>query len=135
MRKGRFAVLLALILIFSVLASGCLGGGGGGVKEKIKEKASSAIESYSESHASSSSYTESEGETGTGTETSTSAYSTWEEPWDAYHPPVQIDGNMYLITYVKYRLRVRKEEGGPPSTSTRWRRSAGIQRYTSTERR
>ncbi|ASI99254.1 hypothetical protein [Thermococcus celer] len=110
MRKGRFAVLLALILIFSVLASGCLGGGG--VKEKIKEKASSAIESYSESHASSSSYTESEGETGTGTETSTSAYSTWEEPWDAYHP-VQIDGNMYLITYVKYRLRVRKEEGGP----------------------
>lgn len=113
--KFVFAIFLAFLVFVSV--SGCIGGGGEKITETLKEKASSAIESYSESQTSSytqsesqSSYTESESETGT--ETTTSAYSTWEEPWDAYHP-VEIDGNRYLITYIKYHLRVRTEEGGP----------------------
>ncbi|WP_237266271.1 hypothetical protein [Thermococcus cleftensis] len=48
-------------------------------------------------------------ETPTDTET---GYASWQNPWDA-HNPVQIDGESYLITYIKYKLRVRTEEGGP----------------------
>ncbi|ASJ10412.1 hypothetical protein A3L12_03410 [Thermococcus sp. P6] len=108
MRRSRFVFAIFLTLLVFVSASGCIG------TETIKEKASSAIESYSESQTSSQtpSYTESETGTESETETSTSAYSTWEEPWDAYHP-VEIDGERYLITYIKYHLRVRTEEGGP----------------------
>ncbi|MCO6041838.1 hypothetical protein [Thermococcus alcaliphilus] len=112
MRKSKliFAVFLAFLVFVSI--SGCIGGGEK-LTETLKEKASSAIESYSESQSLSSteSYTESESETESYSETESTA-ATWEEPWDAYHP-VEIDGDKYLITYIKYYLRVRTEEGAP----------------------
>lgn len=107
MKKVRFVSAIFLAFLVFVSVSGCIGGEK--VTESLKEKASSAIESYSETQTSS--YTESETETEE-TETSTIAYSIWEEPWDAYHP-VEINGERYLITYIKYYLRVRTEEGGP----------------------
>jgi hypothetical protein len=46
MKKSGLSLALILVLIFGVIASGCLGG------DNIKEKASSAIESYTEEHSS-----------------------------------------------------------------------------------
>ncbi|NJE03735.1 hypothetical protein E3E27_06270 [Thermococcus sp. MV11] len=119
--RGLIAIFLATLIFVGV--SGCLGGGG--------EESPTASESYTEGeHAT----TPGAGETGgttsggyttesptqsgttttemeTPTETET-GYASWQNPWDA-HNPVQIDGESYLITYIKYKLRVRTEEGGP----------------------
>ena len=116
MRKFRAAFAVFLVFLIVVSISGCLGG------EKVKEKASSVIESQIEEQTSSEeSYTTPTEETTTGgggyttespTETETGEYASWANPWDAYNS-VEIDGQSYLISYVKYRLRIRTEEGGP----------------------
>ncbi|WP_052696210.1 hypothetical protein [Palaeococcus ferrophilus] len=112
MKRFRSLFVIFLVLLVFVGGSGCIGGGK--VTETIKEQASSAIESYTEGQ--SSSYTESPTqsytETQSQTETETGDYASWINPWDAYKP-VNIGGERYLITYVKYSLRIRKEEGAP----------------------
>ncbi|HII67926.1 MAG TPA: hypothetical protein HA302_08010 [Thermococcaceae archaeon] len=102
---------LALLLVGLVIISGCIGGEK--ITESIKEEASSAMESQTESQSESFTETEEYTTTESLSETSTEAQppAIWETPWDAYHP-VMIDGEQYLISYVKYYLRVRTEEGG-----------------------
>ncbi|KPU63798.1 hypothetical protein EP1X_00960 [Thermococcus sp. EP1] len=109
MRKIGYT--LALLLVGLVIISGCIGGEK--ITESIKEEASSVIESYTESQSESVTETEEYTTTESPPETSTEtqAPAIWETPWDAYHP-VTIDGEQYLIVYIKYYLRVRTEEGG-----------------------
>ncbi|WP_232461761.1 hypothetical protein [Thermococcus pacificus] len=100
-----------------VSVNGCLGGGGG---TTTSEQPSGGSQTTSQGGTSSGGYgtTESPGGTGTGTstgtttetETGTGEYASWADPWDAYNP-VDIDDQQYMITYVKYKLRVRTEEG------------------------
>ncbi|AIF70239.1 hypothetical protein PAP_09305 [Palaeococcus pacificus DY20341] len=102
--KGKYAIL-ALFIVGLVFVSGCIGGGEE-IKEKVKEEAESAVQSYTESYTSTEEYEESETYTETESESAT-----WVSPWDAYRP-IEIDGQKYMITYIKYHLRVRTEEGG-----------------------
>lgn len=101
MRKSDYT--LALLLVGLVIISGCIGGEK--ITERIKEEAGSVIESYTESQG------ESTTEPPPETFTETQAPAIWNSPWDAYHPVI-IDGEQYLIVYIKYYLRVRTEEGG-----------------------
>jgi len=87
MKNGKLAILLALILIFSVAASGCVGGGG-------------------EETSPSETYQESSGETHEANGGGESTVSTWQTPWDAYNP-VRINGQSYYITYIKYTFTVK----------------------------
>jgi len=89
-KNGKFAVLLALVLIFSVVASGCTGGGG----EEKTSPSETYPESSEETHETSSSI---------GGE---SSVSTWQTPWDAYNP-VQINDQNYYISYIKYTFTVK----------------------------
>ena len=119
-RKGKFAILLVLVLIFSVVAAGCLGGGGGegtttSQASEGGQTSSGGAGGSGGTTSSSGGYstTESPGGTGTTTPSETSTeYASWANPWDAYNP-VEIDGQSYLISYIKYYLRIRKEEGAP----------------------
>ncbi|MBO8175771.1 MAG: hypothetical protein H0Z18_10990 [Thermococcus sp.] len=103
--------LLAVFLIGLVFISGCIGGVKEKAVEEAKEKAESIAESYSESITQS--YTEESPseETPTETITETTEYATWANPWDLTNP-VKIGEETYLITYIKYKLKVRTEEGG-----------------------
>ena len=96
MKKLGLAMLLVAVLMFSVVASGCLGGGG---------NESSLSETYSESSGSGSSGGATGGTSGEGT-----ASATWETPWDAYNP-VNLNGEEYYITYIKYTFTVKTPEG------------------------
>ncbi|WP_240921971.1 hypothetical protein [Thermococcus sp. ES12] len=42
--------------------------------------------------------------------TDTTEYATWANPWDAYNP-VQVGGQSYYITYIKYTFTVKSSEG------------------------
>ena len=94
MGKQKFAILLISILIFGVIASGCLGGGN-----------ESPSGTYSESSQSGGTTT-SAGGTSEGEE----SRATWQTPWDAYNP-VQIGGGSYYITYIKYTFTIKGSEG------------------------
>ncbi|ALM76245.1 hypothetical protein [Thermococcus barophilus] len=103
--------LLVLFVAGLVLISGCIGGVKEKAVEEAKEKAESMIESYSQSLTQTyteESPTETEETTETTTETS---YTNWANPWDLTRP-INIDGKSYYITYIKYRFKVRSEEGG-----------------------
>ncbi len=92
--RGRILVpLLTLILISGVLTSGCLGGN------------TSQSETYSESSQSGGTPTSAGGTPGGG-----KSEITWQAPWNAYNP-VQIDGESYYITYLKYTLTIKGSEG------------------------
>lgn len=109
MKRSKSLFVIFLVFLVFVGGSGCIGGGN--VTETVKEKASSAIESYTESqHSSTESPTQSYTETQS--ETETEEYASWTNPWDAYRP-VNIGGESYLITYIKYSIKIRKEEGAP----------------------
>ncbi|ASJ03909.1 hypothetical protein A3L01_00435 [Thermococcus barossii] len=99
MRKAGLTLVLVFVLLFSVVASGCLGGGGG-------EK-SSPSETYSETHSEGGGETQQSSSPGGGEE---SGVSTWMTPWDAYNP-VQVGGQSYYITYIKYTFTVKSSEG------------------------
>ncbi|WP_457753658.1 hypothetical protein [Thermococcus sp.] len=103
--------LIGLLLIWLVFISGCIGGVKEKAVEEAKEKAESMIESYSQSLTQTyteETPTETEEVTETNTET---VYATWGNPWDLTKP-VKINGKSYYITYIKYRFKVRSEEGG-----------------------
>ena len=103
--------LLVLLLVGLVFIGGCIGGVREKAMQEAKEKAESMMESYSQSltqtHTEEAS-TETEDITQTPTET---VYATWANPWDLTRP-VEINGKSYYITCIKYRLKVRGEEGG-----------------------
>lgn len=104
--------LLVLLLVGLVFIGGCIGGVKEKAVEEAKEKAESMMESYSQSLTQT--YTEespTEETTTTSTSTETTAYATWESPWDLTRP-IKVNGKLYHITYIKYRLKVRSEEGG-----------------------
>lgn len=88
MGRKLVALVVVAVLLFGVVASGCIGG-----------KGSEISETYSES--SSSGGTESGGE---------STHASWETPWDAYNP-VKVDGDEYYITYIRYTFTVKTPEG------------------------
>ncbi len=100
MKKTSLAVFLMFVLLFGVVASGCLGGGGG------EEKTTSSSETYQESG--------SEGEGSTSTSSSGGSeetqVATWQTPWNAYSP-FQINGQPHYITYIKYTFTVKTSEG------------------------
>ncbi|NJE09202.1 hypothetical protein E3E31_11855 [Thermococcus sp. M39] len=98
--------LLALFLISLVFVSGCIGG----VKEKVIEGAKEKVESVAESYSKNQTYTESPSED-TSTAEETTEYATWTDPWDLTNP-IKIGGDSYIITYIKYKLKVRTEQGG-----------------------
>ncbi|GAB6102873.1 hypothetical protein JCM16138_20960 [Thermococcus atlanticus] len=90
MRKA-VALSLMLVMLFSIAAAGCLGGGGG---EKTPSPQSS-------------------GESGTasGEETSTQTQvATWSNPWDAYNP-ISVGSERSYITYIKYTFTIKTSEG------------------------
>ncbi|WP_297070573.1 hypothetical protein [Thermococcus sp.] len=99
MRKFGLAILLVAIVIFGIVASGCLGGSG---------NEGSTSETYSESSSSSGGSTG--GGTSGGSEETGTASATWESSWDAYNP-VNLNGESYYITYIKYTFTVKTPEG------------------------
>ncbi|WP_297523673.1 hypothetical protein [Thermococcus sp.] len=106
MRKPGLAILLVAVVVFGVVASGCLGGGNGGT---------SRSPSTSSSSESASSTSGSGGSSGAGggsetTESSGAVSATWETPWDAYDP-VMVNGEGYYITYIRYAFTVKTPEG------------------------
>ncbi|WP_223208990.1 MULTISPECIES: hypothetical protein [Pyrococcus] len=98
---GTLALLL--VLVFGMMVSGCVGGG------NIAETASSIIESYTNTE---STPKETSSEIPTETATETSEYASWSNPWDS-SKPIKVGNDLYLISYIKYKYRVRTEEGGP----------------------
>ncbi|WP_370456681.1 hypothetical protein [Thermococcus sp. MAR1] len=78
------------------MASGCLGGGN-----------ESPSGTYSESSQSGGATTSAGGTSSGGEESGTA---TWQTPWDAYNP-VQIGGESYYITYLKYTFTIKSSEG------------------------
>ncbi|NJE30434.1 hypothetical protein E3E38_05130 [Thermococcus sp. 18S1] len=120
MKKFGTVLAVFLVLLVFVSVSGCLGGGG----EESPTTSESLTDTGSQTTSAGTGGTTSGGEgysttespggttTETETETGTSEYASWANPWDAYNP-IQIDGEQYLITSIKYKLRIRTEEGGP----------------------
>ena len=92
MEKKGMALLVVFVLFFGVVAAGCLGGGGS------EESPSETYQENTNEGGGSPSSSPSAGE-----ETSTA---TWQTPWDAYNP-VQINGQSYYITYIKYTFTVK----------------------------
>jgi len=90
-RKGM-ALLVVFLVLFGAVAAGCLGGGGS------EESPSETYQENTNEGGGSPSSSPSAGE-----ETSTA---TWQTPWDAYNP-VQINGQSYYITYIKYTFTVK----------------------------
>ena len=88
MRKAELALLFSILLLASVVSSGCLGGGNGtgtGTPSVVT--------------------TESPSTTETG-----AAPATWGTPWDAYHP-LKLDGKSYYVTYIGYTFTVKTPDG------------------------
>jgi hypothetical protein len=90
MKKSAFTLLIALLLVFSVLAAGCIGGGGN----------STTDQGTSESPSPSTGSQTSE-ETGT---------ATWQTPWESYSP-VNLGGKDYYITRVEYTYTASSGDG------------------------
>ncbi|WP_240924282.1 hypothetical protein [Thermococcus sp. 21S7] len=94
MKNGSLALFLIVVVLLGVVASGCMGSGG--------EEKPSTSETYQESGGETP-------ETGS-TSGGGSGVSTWKTPWDAYNK-VQVNGQGYYITYVKYTFTVKSSEG------------------------
>ena len=113
MRKYGIAVVLVFVLLLAVVASGCMGGGNGNETQTTYESSSGYDRGGSGGNS---------GETGGGavggggggaagsSSGTATASATWESPWDAYNP-VEIDGEGYYITYIKYTFTVKTPEG------------------------
>ena len=87
MGKRKVGVLIVVLLLFGVVASGCLGGGGGTGTPETSEDGSGEVET-----------------------TGSSAGASWETPWDAYHP-IKLDGKSYYVTYIRYTFTVKTPDG------------------------
>lgn len=126
MRKGRVALMLVLVLIFSVVASGCLGGGGEKTSSSPTTSSVPTTTKPSSTHTTTGSPSETATEPSTTTtETQTTVTETtsttetqtpteeayWEHPWE--YAPINIGGETYWITYYKYRYKIQPNQSAP----------------------
>lgn len=95
MKSRGLTLLLVIVVLMGVVASGCISSGG--------EERTSPSETYQESGGETQ---ETSSQSGGGE----SGVSTWKTPWDAYNP-VRVNGQEYYITYVKYTFTVKSSEG------------------------
>ncbi|WP_461865293.1 hypothetical protein [Thermococcus sp.] len=101
MRKRNLVLLLVLVLLFSVVATGCIGGSGsatGTSESQSSESSGNQGTSYSSSPQNGG---------GSTTETGTA---TWQTPWEAYNP-VKLGGKNYYITHVRYLYTAGYNDG------------------------
>lgn len=101
--KKLGVIVLVLLLFGLAFAGGCLGGGGKGNTSKTHSESSNL------GSGSSTSGTEGSSE-GSGGGTETTSFATWRAPWDAYNP-VNLSGEKYYITYVRYTFTVKTPSG------------------------
>jgi len=113
MRDKSLVLLIVFVVLFSVVASGCLGGGGSGTSSTTSSVPPETSGSSSGTQYSTSSETPSPSASSSGSGTTTSsAISTWKTPWDAYDR-VRVNGRDYYVVAIRYEYAVkdRKNNG------------------------
>ena len=98
MRVKSLALFFVLVLVLSVAAAGCTGGGTATGSRETSEGQSSGPQGSS---SSSSQHGGSEGQT---------PIATWRSPWESYNP-VELGGRRYYITHVKYLYTAGYNDG------------------------
>jgi len=131
MKSRSLALVLGFVVLMGVVVGGCLGGSGGatsttsatqatggsfptGTTEALTTSHPDTATTFSQTISSSSENptTTSSTESPTTSTTQTpveEAY--WEHPWE--YAPINIDGELYLITYYKYDYKVQPNQSAP----------------------
>lgn len=105
MRAKSLTLFVVLVLVFSVVAAGCIGGGGSTATSSQETSESQS----SGGHGGQSSSSSSSQHGGTTSESQTPV-ATWQSPWESYNP-VELGGKTYYITHVEYTYTASYNDG------------------------
>lgn len=101
MRVKSLALFVVLVLVFSVVAAGCIGGGGTSTSSQgTSESQSSGGNGQGGGHGGQGGASSSSQQGGTTSESQTPV-ATWQSPWESYNP-VELGGKNYYITHIEY---------------------------------